>query len=346
MSTSPLDRFYSRFGQWFAESGFSKGERSAAMQYLRRAAEDELPRRDGQYEAIIRDLAHSSELQLAASLPGLRVVPTPDGVLAAAVVGPDWGPGWSLIFKRKNLDHYLLWFFHLARQYVHRGRLTQIFGALALLEDRGVDFFGAWHELKRESMERMDPELALDELTRKRCVSDSHVWSGARSRRLQVAMASINGLDPYVQRAAHQLVRAIQLSDAGFDRESVIAMDGVVSVYAQLVQDRTREQLMDRASLARRLGADPLVAKSLILLNRIRSQQSAHPAQWKWWDFYEMFEGLLDSMLNAAKIAFWNVVTEERKQRYVDPNPAVWSQWFLANADMLFDVNWWGDLTG
>lgn len=180
MSTSALDRFYSRFGQWFAESGFSKGDRSAAMQYLRRASEDELPRRDGQYEAVMRDLTHSSDLQLAASLPGLRVVPTSDGVLAAAVVGPDWGPGWGSIFKREKLDHYLSWFFHLARQYVHRGRLTQIFGALALLEDRGVDFFGDWFESKRESVEKMNPELALDELTRKRCVSDLHVWSGLR----------------------------------------------------------------------------------------------------------------------------------------------------------------------
>ncbi len=229
-------------------------------------------------------------------------------------------------------------FFHFAGQYVHRGRAASIIGAIAATYDKACDFrFGSLKldyfdvdELRNVERKSLSPTNSVSKTRR----------SSSRSRQFSTWVNSINGLDPYIQRAVFQLWRATALLSSDFVEEAVTALDGLTSVAALFLQDRLSIPGQTRDQLAIHLGLGKKDASNLEQLYQLRCDFGAHPSRSKWWDFAEIYDEDIDDIRQTSKKLLWHLCKAERLHRIVEPSPATWSVWFRQNAPMLFNSVW------
>ena len=220
--------------------------------------------------------------------------------------------------------------------------MAEMFGAIALEYERGTDFFGRDSHWRRGPRGSETAEDVLDDFVER--LIDPTVarrdYSSAE-RRCRAWAASMNGADPFVHRAVYQLIRALQLRDADFYEESIVALDGVTSVVAQFMQHRLGLSVAARSDIGNHLQLPSGHVAQMDLMYRLRSSYGAHPAWSKWWDFGEMFEGAFEDFLQVQRLTMWRLLEHEGRNRRVVRSPASWSSWFGANAAMLYQAVWW-----
>jgi hypothetical protein len=138
-----------------------------------------------------------------------------------------------------------------------------------------------------------------------------------------------------------QFWRAKALWMKGFSEEAITALDSVSAVAAEAVQLwHLSSQPPSRRDVGSRLGMSGKAPAQLERLYLLRCGFGAHPPISKWWDFYEMYEGELEEYFHLQRKLLRKLATLESIHRRIDPEPRVWSAWFVENAEMLLDVVW------
>jgi len=73
----------------------------------------------------------------------------------------------------------------------------------------------------------------------------------------------------------------------------------------------------------------------------LRNNFGAHPGGWRWWDHVEFLDDHdAARMARLAGRVLVRAAELEPQLRAIDPAPGRWSEWFLDNFDMLWDVVW------
>jgi hypothetical protein len=164
--------------------------------------------------------------------------------------------------------------------------------------------------------------------------------TGRKDRELHTWIDNANTLDPFVHRAVFQFWRATALREQQFWEESVTALDRTVSVVAQFLKQRIGIKGDVRSQLAGTLGMSRADQGIFDQLYQLRCDFGAHPSNFKWWDFAELYDESVEVMREVVTRAVWHLLLIEQQHRVVDPTPIVWSQWFTENASMVWDAVW------
>lgn len=356
MPRSDLNAFVSKFCSWVGPD--SRNRRAKLASALRRAVREELPTRDGDVEIEYRLLLDSDNLACWYSSQTMWLYPTGSDSLACGVIAPDWSVGWKRISRDEYVADTVATFFRFARQYVARSRLVRVVGAVALSYNRACEFrFSnhlSLHRVADRNRDRDSWPPQIDTIERAYQSTESRPEftpaltarrpDGRKQRELRGWIASTNTLDPFVHRAVFQFWRSTALINHHFWEESVTALDGISSVAAQFIQRRLGAAGNVRGTLAAQLGLSARDQRVLNHLYALRCDFGAHPSHSKWWDFAEIYDEEFDTFRDTAKRVISGLAALERQHRVVEPVPDVWSDWFEANALMLWDAVWFEHL--
>jgi hypothetical protein len=332
--------FYSAFAAWAGSAGAPAASRARLLAALRKSIEVELPRRDQDFEVVVRDLTQTEDLTCRIELENISVFPAHDDCLAVGVCCPDWSRGWARISRDAVVVDHVSTFFFQARQYVLRSRQASVLGAIFLTYKRACDFRGSWLESRRASRTEVEPVAVLNTIVTKRERSITSRRKAGRTRTLLQWVHSINALDPFVHRGIFQLVRAKNLLDGNFYEEFVTALDGLTSVSSQFAAQRLGFGALRGKDLAAALGLPEGDGAVLQHIYDLRCAFGAHPGESNWWDFSEIYEDWFPKFLDAAERTLVKLIALEQLHRTVDPDPSLWSQWFTENALHVYDAVW------
>lgn len=338
-------RFFSEFCRWAGERGLPKNSRAKFKAALQRAIEQKLPERDNHNEVIFRPLVNSEGLTCTYDSSDVWVYRSDQKQLICGVVAPPWGRGWKKISRDEYVEDIISDFFHFASQYIARSRMTNVIGAIGLTYERSCDFrygglqrYSVGHKTRCPTVESAKSMVARIEEYMP--AANQSTDDTRRQREFATWVRTINGLDPYIQRAIYQYWKATALFEANFWEEAITALDGVTSVAAQFSQERLGASSNPRQSLASLLKLTSSDDQQLVRLYELRCDCGAHPSRSKWWDFAEVYDEDLDAFRDSAKRLLWRLCKAEAKNRVVESNPACWSDWFSKNAHMILDSVW------
>ncbi len=318
---------------------------------LRRAVLDELPSRDQDQTAVFRTLVGSNGLTCRIETPTLVVLDAPGGLdegesLVAGTIYPAWRRGWRNLDPDEHVYDAVSYYFHAIATYILRSRLLNCSSAIALTYRRACDFSHGsrmWEQLVGpEDYAVQSFAAAIATVVSTHGLSRGGMPATSRKRREFLAWVSTtNALDPYIHRMLYQFVRATQLRERDFYEDSVNALDSTVDVAAQFVRDRLgRRADRQRAEMVAALKIPAVEDSILGHLNALRNYFGAHPGESGWWDFRDNYADRIDEMFEAVKHLIWEVCGQERIHRLVDPDPSVWSDWFVRHAAVISVPVW------
>jgi len=338
------NRFISEFCRWAGEGGLPRISRAKLPAALRKAIELKLPERDNHTDVILRPLVSSEGLMCRYDSSDIWVYLSNRKQLLCGTTSPFWGQGWKTISSDEYVADIISDFFHLAAQYVTRGRMTNVVGAIALTYERSCDFrYGEF--VQRYSVGPNTPYStteAAKNLAVEKYMPVAHQRDAESRKQREFAswVQTINGLDPFIQRGFYQYWKAVALFKANFWEEAITALDGVTSVAAQFCQDRLGVRSNPRQSLVSLLKLPVTDSQQLARLYELRCNFGAHPSQTKWWDLGDIYDDDWHTFRDSAKRTLWRLCKVEAKNRVVKSNPSIWSDWFSKNAEMILDAVW------
>jgi hypothetical protein len=88
------------------------------------------------------------------------------------------------------------------------------------------------------------------------------------------------------------------------------------------------------------LGLSHADDKHLGQLFALRSYFGAHPGESGWWDVRDNYYESTEHIFSAVKRLVEVVAQAEERHRVVDPQPTLWSEWFLENASVISRPVW------
>lgn len=338
LKDSKINAFRIEFFRWADHGGLSGASRKSLSSALRIAIE-KLRLAD---ECL---LLSTRSVDLVESVPAfinarhVRAFPNEERY-CVTVLQPDWRR-IRINGKDEGVNDAVEGFFHLADQYVARSQQLRATAALALTHGVAPNFrLGNAEWLRVEGMRSLAEVLDKQPYsTASKSRKGRLLMSGSRERHAWAE--TLNTLDPHVHRACFQYWRARALSNADFWEEALVALDCLAAVVGEAVQRwRGLAKAPDRRELAVHLGMSPDDGASMEFAYELRCSFGAHAAHAKWWDFSEVYEAEIDESWQWSKRLLHALNTFERVNRRVDPDPAVWSEWFELNADWLFDAVW------
>lgn len=255
---------------------------------------------------------------------------------------PDWSKGLRRSFPDNSLYDYISWFFHFAQQYVSRASFVDVMSAIAIVYDIPTHFFS---DESRTFYTRAGL-MSLEDIKAQIGGSEKLEMSSQKQKLFQKLSIDINCLDPYINRAFYNYVRALELRQYGFHQEAVLAFDNSVDVVCQYFTARdkpltayTRDQLSGLLSLNKGERA------SIESIYKIRCYFGAHPAQSKWWDFDEILDiESLDWLQENIRSFLLKFLFFEKNNRVISKEPDNWFKWFCDNWEMLWDSIWYEKL--
>lgn len=263
-----------------------------------------------------------------------------DGHLVIGGVGPSWR-GIRSRFRDVDTGDIVDDFAFLASQYAIRSNLVRSIGGLALAYQTVCDFRAA--DLRRITVGPGTP-FSTVESAREALRSElpiAKIRASRRSRELDWWVKSLNPYDPLIHRALFQFWRAQALWMKEFSEEAIAALDSITAVAAEALQLwHLSSQPAARRDVGSCLGMSRARCAELERLHLLRCGFGAHPPTSKWWDFHEMYEGELEEYFEVQRELLRKLAALEATHRRVDPEPRVWSTWFVDNAEMLLDVVW------
>lgn len=350
-STPPLlQSFIAGFCQWAIEYGMHEQTRRRLPAAIRRAVLMELPKRDSYQMAVFRELQGSEGLVCDQLAPDLVVLGT-DGLkrrdtkLVAGVTCPEWRGGWRDIDRDEDIGNTFWYFFHAVRTYIIRSRLLRCTAAISLTYGRACDFRHGdqmWELLigpDRGGAATFD--AAVDKLMRESHLRARQPRSTRKLREFQAWVSRLNVLDPYVHRMLYQYIRAVRLRTDDSYEDALTSLDSVVEVAAQFVRDRLgARSARRRRDLVPVLGLSHADDKHLGQLFALRSYFGAHPGESGWWDVRDNYYESTEHIFSAVKRLVEVVAQAEERHRVVDPQPTLWSEWFLENASVISRPVW------
>ena len=260
--------------------------------------------------------------------------------LIFGAIGPSWR-GIRSICKDADTAELIDSFAFLASQYVVRSNLVRSIGGLVLVFDEVCDFRAA--DLRRTIV---GPQSAFRTVQSARELVESEFpksnsRGSRKSREFQGWINCLNPVDPVIHRAVFQFWKAKSLWIKEFSEEAIGALDSITSIASEAIRAwGLCSKSPSRPDVGAFLGMSKQDCSQLARLYLLRCSFGAHPPMSKWWDFHEMYEDELEGYFGLQQRLLGKLATFEAGHRRVDPEPRIWSKWFVDNAEMLLDVVW------
>jgi hypothetical protein len=305
---------------------------------------DEILKREDWAECLTTLLDDARALPISARGNGWQSQPTKSGSAVSSIV-PGWGFGWRRVLKDEISDHYLSWFGHYARQYIHRSNIAKVLMIAWESSATILHPFGSGLHMSRygPSIPRPTDREALlvaEKQALEAWGSIEGVEKASRSK-----WTSRNTLDPAIHQAIFHFLRGQSLARADFELEAVAAFDCVLqSVQALDWSWAQGDPHRSRKDLCLALGFGRKTAQLAEHMYFLRNQFAAHAGGWRWWDYVEYFEeDLLESASRLASRVLRKSADLEQLHRRVDPNPADWGNWLILNFPLVWEAVWFRD---
>lgn len=334
------NHFISRFTHWAARMGYPPRIRKKLPSALRKLP-IWLARRDHYQDIVLRTLNNDDNLRINVGT-SMAWVYSSGNRLVLGAVGPSW-PRVRKLSSDFDTDDLIDDFVFLAGQYAVRSRLVAAIGGLTLSYGVVVDFRHADHRIITVGPQNPVKSVDAGRQKQEAELPPSFSRSNRRSRELTAWLEWLNPFDPIVHRALFQYWRARSMWNADFGEEAITALDGVTAVASDGLRAFTGQtKSVSRSEVATTLGLSSQDGLQLERLYKLRCLFGAHPPTSKWWDFSEMYTDDIDSYFDLCRRVIAKVVHLEKAHRRVDSFPSAWSVWFATNANMLFDIVWFG----
>lgn len=332
--------FKSKFINQFTQYESVKRKVTLLKSALERSVEQELILRDSDRLFQVRDIYNSEKLNVSYNSPYLMCKYSKEKKsLLVGIIGPAWSRGWKKISKDKFVADQIDSFFYFANQYVYRGYQINILGAIALTYGRSCDFRG------NEFRECTLPFGNSEYLSFRKDIPIIH---NKRNQLLSYYIDLINSFDPFVNRVLYYYIRSLSLLADGYDEESITADDNTVDVIFQAIKKQKKISTRSRADMynivQKEISLSSGTIKQLENLYQLRCGFSAHPAHSKWWDFSEIYDSDIDTIMYAVKSIVIKFLLFEKTNRKIEKNPSRLSDWFMDNCDIIYDVVWFHKL--
>ena len=303
---------------------------------LDRVVEQDLPLRDGNRIFQIRDIVNSERLLVSYNSPFVMCkYSKKKEKLFVGTLAPAWSRGWKNISKDEFVTEQIHRFFHLANQYIYRGYQINVLGAIALTYGRHCHFMG--NELS-------ECVLPFGNSMYDSFRNDIPVICNKRNRLLSYYIDLINSFDPFVNRVLYYYIRSLSLLADYYDEEAITTADNAVDVVFQAIKQH--QQLPTKARIdmydivQNELRLPSKTVEQLENLYQLRCSFSAHPARSKWWDFSEIYDSNIETIMNAVKSTVIKFLIFEKSNRKIEKFPSSWSAWFIKNCDIIYDAVW------
>lgn len=332
--------FKSKFINQFAQYENTKGKVSLVKSALDRAVEKELPLRDSDRTFQVRDIHNSERLNISYNSSYLmcKYSKQKKSVLVGTLA-PAWSRGWRKISKDDFVSDQIDRFFHFANQYIYRGYQINVLGAIALTYERHCDFRG------NEFKECQLPFCNFEYFSFRNDIPTIH---NKKNQLLSYYIELINSFDPFVNRVMYYYIRSLSLLADGYDEEAITAADNAVDVIFQAIKQQNHIPTKARADMCNKVKTEINLpsgtVEQLENLYQLRCGFSAHPAHSKWWDFSEIYDSDIESIMYAVKSTVIKFLIFERANRKIEKAPSCWSDWFMDNCDIIYDAVWFHKL--
>ena len=307
---------------------------------LDKAVMKELPTRDNKAIFVVRDITNSNALHLNHHSPNLMCkYSKTNKSLIVGTLSPAWSNGWRDISTDSFIIDQIDSFFHLANQYIYRGYQINIIGAIALTYGIGCDFRGS---------EFYKTDLSHSNAAYNKFYSEIPLTRSKKNYLFERYIDIINSFDPFINRMLYYYVRSLSLRKDDYDEEAITAADNAIDVIFQAIKKRKNLPTMDRKDMYQIVDQEihfPYgVIDKLKDLYQLRCSFSAHPAQSKWWDFFEMYEKDIEAIMDSVKSVVVKFLMFEKRNRNIDRAPSCWSKWFLEHCETIYDAVWFHKL--
>lgn len=329
------DKFTDNFSRYFSMFENTKGKNHLVKLALKEIKENELPSRDETKLFKIRNFTNSENLNINLIYKNLWCKQDTENELIVGTITPDWQRNWKRISKDEFISEQIDLFFHLVTQYVYRSYQINLITAISFTYNRLCDFRGdrIWQyylPLYNGEYEKFNHSINID--------------CNSRIERLKHYLEVINSLEPYINKANFYYLKAIDLMNNGFLEEAITNLDNTIDTISQYIKGilkiptRPRKEIIEIVS--KELQLNSKIQADLEKLYLLRCRFSSHPAQSKWWDFGEIYDDDIDNLKECVQYILIKMLQYETKNRKVSANPSKWSNWFFANANVLFEAIW------
>ena len=330
------DEFKTKICLYYGSFENTKLKISLFKSALDRVVAHELPSRDDKRIFQIRDFTNSKGIQINIYAGNLLCSYSNNkNQLLVGTLGPHWRRGWREVSRDPFVAEQIGYFFYFASQYIFRSSQINLIGAIALTYGRCCDFRGS----TLNEVILPDCETVYNEFFKNIPNTITN-----RNKIVLHYLKIINALDPFVNKAIYYYVRALKLTELGFDEDSVICADNMVDTIFQAIKQRLGLPTMQRKDMNEIVEREILISKTTIKeldnLYQLRCHFSAHPAQPKWWDFSEIYDEDINNIMGSVKTILVKFCFYERSHCEIQPGPDKWSEWFMQYSDILFDAVW------
>lgn len=299
---------------------------------------NELQTRDDSSCFIIRDFTNSKKMNINLINKNLWCKSEVDKLLVGTKV-PNWQLGWSNISDDEwvsDMVHHIFWFIN---QYIYRGYYINLMASILLTYGRVCDF-------RSNSIQRFI--LPASKYKYKDFALSIKHNSNRRVNMVKKYLNIINSLDPHVNKVNFYFIKSKELYANYFEEEAITSLDNLIHTIIDYIKYHKRLPTMGRSegieNLCNVLSMNSKVKQDLKDLYKIRCRFTAHPAIAKWWDFFDIYEESIDRIFMSVQKTIIKFYHYERKNRIIDDNPKKWSDWFLENVDIIFDITWFHNL--
>ena len=332
--------FKSKFINYFDQSENTKEKIPLLKSALDRAVEKELPSRDSNKTFQVRDIDNSEKLKINYDSPYLMCKYSNEkNSVLVGTLAPAWSRGWGKISKDVFVSDQIDVFFHFANQYIYRGYQINLIGAIALTYGRHCDFRGS---------EFSECQLPFCDSNYFSFRNDISVIKNKRNQLLAYYIELINSFDPFVNKVLHYYIRSLSLLSDGYVEEALTSADNAVDVIFQDIKQKKQLPTKARADMYTIVNTEISLPSGTIEqlenLYQLRCGFSAHPAHSKWWDFYEIYENDIESIMYSVKATIIKFLVYEKANRKIEKVPTCWSKWFVNNCDIIYDAVWFHKL--
>jgi len=350
-----LSTFLSEYNQ-YVTANFTSIQSKKLFRVMKKIVEKELPSRDVSSKLTEKPITETEGIKFRFYSPKMVIVPNKyliendivdipfdvkeesgEEELVAYVLSPDWGSGWRDICENDDFIHdEISNLMYLIDQYYYRNAMVTTLGSISIGYNRIPTFYGAWGKWKRYLQ---DENRVLREIYESYEVTNEN----SNSKETKWWLNHLNGFDPYINRIIFQFIKGKKLLQENFMEEAVVSFDNVVSISCQLLQNRIRKKI-ERTKLISILELGYIHSKLLDRLYKVRNKFGAHASTSKWWDFSEIYDGFLGEVQDLLVTHIYKVVLFENENRKVYSIENKWSEWFITNANDIFESVWFHKL--
>lgn len=335
------DKFKNKVCNYYRENKYTKNKIGQFKYTLDKIVSVELPKRDDEQFFQIRDFTNTLKLKLNLNYNNIMCYYSEEeNVLQVGIVCPNWSRGWKNISKDEFVSDQIDFLFHLISQYVYRSFQVNLIGAIALSTGIPTDFRG--NTLRYIYGDNVAKEVSNFKKYKDRVPSIlNHKTLGY--------LRLINALDPYVNKAVFYYVRSLSLYDYNFTEEALTAADNMVDVIFQSIKKRLKKPTQRREQMNDYVYGEIKFYNNdakyyLDRLYLLRCRFTAHPSKSKWWDFDEIYEDEIETIIISVRKLLITYLKYENDNREVDATPMLWSSWFKEHCDTIYDAVWFHEI--